>query len=153
MKGNLTTAIAGITFSALLAVPVQSDAQESSAAHKQPRYRLIDLGTFGGPTSADVAAPVINNRRVITGAADTADPHPNAPNCYSPDCFVMHAYKWRRGVLKDLGTLPGGFGSEGNWINEYGEITGQSLNGQTDPLLDSRRHLPFSGKGTLRSLT
>ena len=33
------------------------------------------------------------------------------------------------------GTLSGGLSSEGNWINEYGEIAGQSQNGQTDPLL------------------
>jgi hypothetical protein len=35
--------------------------------------RLIDLGTFGGPASADISAPVINNRSVITGGADVID--------------------------------------------------------------------------------
>ena len=78
---------------------------------------------------------MINNRGVITGAADTPDADPNAPNCYAYDCFVTHAYTWRNGVLTDLGVLPGGFGSEGNYINDKGQIAGQSLNGQIDPLL------------------
>jgi probable HAF family extracellular repeat protein len=135
MRLTLLSAIGAITLSATLLLPAPLIAQEHRHERPPHRYKLIDLGTFGGPTSADVAAPVINNRRVITGGADTADHDPNAPNCYSPDCFVMHAYKWRRGVLRDLGTLSGGFGSEGNWINESGEIAGQSLNGDIDPLL------------------
>jgi uncharacterized membrane protein len=106
----------------LTGAQAQTDATQRNV-HRL-RYKLVDLGTLGGPTSADVAAPVINNRRVITGGADTAESDPNAPNCYSPDCFVMHAYKWRRGVLRDLGTLSGGFGGEGNWINERNEIAG-----------------------------
>jgi probable HAF family extracellular repeat protein len=34
-----------------------------------------------------------------------------------------------------LGALPGGFGSEGNWINEDDWVAGHSLNGLIDPLL------------------
>jgi probable HAF family extracellular repeat protein len=99
------------------------------------RYKLIDMGTLGGPNSTDIASPIMNNQGTITGGADTADSDPNAPNCYSPDCFIMHAYIWRKGVLTDLGGLPGGFGSEGNWINDYSQVAGQSLNGSIDPLL------------------
>ena len=133
---RIVAAIATITFLALLAIPVQPAAQEFSAApKKQPRYRLIDLGTFGGPNSSDVASPIMNNQGAITGGADTADSDPNAPNCYAPDCFVMHAYIWRQGVFTDLGGLPGGFGSEGNWINDYNQVAGQVLNGLIDPLL------------------
>jgi probable HAF family extracellular repeat protein len=132
---RMVATIATITFLALLAIPVQPVAQGFSAApKKQPRYRLIDLGTFGGPNSSDFASPMMNNE-AITGAADTADSDPNAPNCYNPDCFVTHAYVWKKGVFTDLGGLPGGFGSEGNWINDYNEIAGQSLNGLIDPLL------------------
>jgi len=133
---RIVATIATITLLALLAIPVQPAAQEFSAApKKQPRYRLIDLGTFGGPNSSDVASPIMNNQGAITGGADTADSDPNAPNCYAPDCFVMHAYVWRQGVFTDLGGLPGGFGSEGNWISDYNQIAGQSLNGLIDPLL------------------
>jgi probable HAF family extracellular repeat protein len=111
-------------------------AQGSSGTKRSGvRYGLIDLGTFGGPNSTDIASPIMNNKGAITGGADTADSDPNAPSCYSPDCFVMHAYIWRNGALTDLGGLPGGFGSEGNWINDYNQIAGQSLNGLIDPLL------------------
>ena len=99
------------------------------------RYRLIDLGTLGGPSSSEFASPIINKQGAITGASDTADPDPNAPNCYNPDCFVNHSYISRKGVLTDLGGLPGGFGSEGNGINDRNEVAGQSLNGLIDPLL------------------
>lgn len=133
---RIVATIATITFLALLAIPVQPAAQELSATpKKQPRYRLLDLGTFGGPNSSEFASPVINKKGAITGASDTADSDPNFPNCYNPDCFVTHTYVWNKGVLTDLGGLPGGFGSEGNWINDYNEIAGQSLNGLIDPLL------------------
>jgi probable HAF family extracellular repeat protein len=112
---------------------VQAAAQTPSPTHL--RYKLIDLGTLGGPNSSEFAAPLINNRGEITGAADTAEADPNAPDCYEPDCFVTHTYRWRKDVLADLGTLAGGFGSEGNGINDKGQIAGQSLNGQIDPLL------------------
>jgi probable HAF family extracellular repeat protein len=136
MKKNLSVAIAAIAFFAVLAIPLKSVAQEHSGAQKkQPRYRLIDLGTLGGPNSSEWESPLINNHGAITGASDTADPDPNAPNCYNPDCFVNHTYIWRKGILTDLGGLPGGFGSEGTGINDYGQISGQSLNGLIDPLL------------------
>jgi len=111
---------------------------QGGAETKRPhvRYRLIDLGTFGGPNSTDFSSPIMNNHGAITGGADTADSDPNYPNCYNYiDCFVMHAYIWRNGVLTDLGGLPGGFGSEGNWINDYNQVAGQSENGLIDPLL------------------
>jgi probable HAF family extracellular repeat protein len=114
-------------------------AQENSEGIGHDRrhvsYRLIDLGTLGGPSSSEFASPIINNQGAITGASDTADSDPNAPNCYNQDCFVNHAYIWRKGILTDLGGLPGGFGSEGNGINDYNQIAGQSLNGLIDPLL------------------
>jgi probable HAF family extracellular repeat protein len=135
MKRSAIVAMATIIFVTVSAIELTA-AQVIRDAHKrQARYKMIDLGTFGGPMSADFAAPLINNHGVVTGAADTAEADPNAPNCYDPDCFVTHAYKWHSGVLLDLGTLPSGFGSEGNWINDHGQIAGQSLNGQIDPLV------------------
>jgi probable HAF family extracellular repeat protein len=118
---------------------IQLAAQENSESvghdQRHVRYRLVDLGTLGGPNSSEWESPLMNNHGTITGASDTADSDPNAPNCYNPDCFVNHAYIWRKGILSDLGGLPGGFGSEGTGINEYGQISGQSLNGLIDPLL------------------
>ena len=137
MKKTLTVAFTAIAFFGVLAIPLESIAQQYSGVQKkQPRYRLIDLGTFGGPNSTDFSSPIMNKHGAITGGADTADLDPNYPTCYNyNDCFVMHAYIWRKGVLTDLGGLPGGFGSEGNWINDYNQIAGQSEYGLIDPLL------------------
>ena len=133
---RVVAAIATITFLALLAIPVQLAAQEFSAAlKKQPRYRLIDLGTLGGPNSAEFEFPFINNRGVIAGAADTALPDPNAPDCYDPNCFIIHGFVWRHGVMNDLGALPGAYNSEAIWNNNNGLTVGQSQNGLMDPLL------------------
>jgi probable HAF family extracellular repeat protein len=136
MKSISVRAAAILIVATMSTVLLSAQQTTTQAPENQiPRYRLIDLGTLGGPNSSEFASPVINNQGTITGGADTADSDPNAPNCYSPDCFVMHAYIWRKGVLADLGGLPGGFGSEGNGINDHNQIAGQSLNGLIDPLL------------------
>src|SRR5689334_5099184 len=94
-------AIVGITIWGVEVTPAQQQ-DNADAGQRVVRYRLIDMGTLGGPNSTDVSAPIMNNRGAITGGADTADMDPNAPNCYSPDCFVFHAYIWKHGVLADL---------------------------------------------------
>src|SRR5215471_18362133 len=95
-----------------------------------PRYRLIDLGTLGGPNSAEtVEFPFINNAGMVVGFADTAIPDPN------PEGFVFHAFRWKAGPLIDLGSLPGGNNSFAIWSNNHSEVVGQSENGVTDPLL------------------
>jgi probable HAF family extracellular repeat protein len=131
---RIVATIATITFLALLAPPVQPAAQEFSAApKKQPRYRLIDLGTFGGPDSSEtVEFPFINNEGVVVGFADTSIPD---PDCFDPECFLTHAFRWNKGTIADLGTLPGGGNSFGIWINDRGHTVGLSQNGEIDPLL------------------
>jgi probable HAF family extracellular repeat protein len=52
-----------------------------------------------------------------------------------PDCFVTHAFQFRNGIKTDLGMLPGGASSAAFWINAKGWITGNSENGETDPLI------------------
>jgi len=136
MKSISVRAAAILSVATLLTVPLSAQQTTTQAPENQiPRYRLIDLGTLGGPNSGEFASPVINNQGAITGASDTAEADPNVPNCYNPDCFVNHAYIGTKGILTDLGGLPGGFGSEGNGINEHNQIAGQSLNGLIDPLL------------------
>jgi probable HAF family extracellular repeat protein len=58
---------------------------------------MIDLGTFGGPTSEAVA---INRRGDVVGNADTEtkDKEGNA---------IGHAFLWQDGKMSDLGTLGG----------------------------------------------
>jgi hypothetical protein len=131
MRQNLTACFAAITVLAALAMPGQLKAQHS-------RYRVIDLGTLGGPSSyKSVNAPgyqIINNSGVISASADTSVPDPNAPNCYFPDCLVAHATRWQHGVFTDLGALPGaGNGSASGAVNARGWVAGQSENGAIDP--------------------
>jgi probable HAF family extracellular repeat protein len=106
-------------------------AQQSAPPADGLRYRLIDLGTLGGPNSAETQEfPYINNTGMVAGFADTATPNPG-----NPEGFVFHAFRWRGGPLTDLGTLPGGVNSFAIWSNNAGAVAGLSENGRVDPLL------------------
>ena len=120
-----------------LALPVSG-----TAAQKHHHYKLVDLGTFGGPTAygsiSGAGYPLINNSGVISSSADTAMPDPNAStptSCFNPDCFLSHAFHWQDGVLTDIGALPGVNSSAVGAINERGWSVGLSQNGVMDPLL------------------
>src|SRR5262249_30907717 len=98
-------------------------------------YRLVDLGTLGGPSSTfNDFSKTINNHEIVVGGADTPVPDPFAPNCFSASCYVMHAFQFKDGVLTDLGALPGGGSSWAEGINEAAQIVGNSQNGIIDPL-------------------
>jgi hypothetical protein len=71
MKSKLSSHIAATTLFSALAIPVGLAAQEHL------RYKLIDLGTLGGPQSFGAN---INNRGMAVGFADTTTPDPNYPN-------------------------------------------------------------------------
>ena len=79
MKSRTLTCITTMTLFAALAIPVQLAAQQHT------RYKLIDLGTFGGPSSGVAGSflspwggvPVINNRGTVVGASDTASADPS----------------------------------------------------------------------------
>ncbi len=148
MKSRTFTLLTAAVLFTALAIPAQLSAQAPTKHH---HYKLIDLGTFGGPQSyfnsldlTDVfgfgtvfynIAQVRNPQGVFVGFADTSTPDPYPAFCYTPDCFVAHAFQWSNGVKTDLGTLPGGASSAPFWINAKGWITGNSENGQTDPLI------------------
>ncbi len=126
MKSRILTCITAMTLFAL-AIPVRLAAQEQKEqkADKPQQYTLIDLGTFGGPGSFvgfNVAA--VNNQGTVVGGADTPTPNPYYPNdnplIGPPDPFVLHAFQWQKGVLTDLGALPGGQSSAATWINARG---------------------------------
>src|SRR5205823_13252793 len=106
MKRNPTAAITVITLLAALALPAPLAAQHT-------RYKLIDIGTFGGPacyfTSPGIGpgSQVLTNRGMLAGKADTPIPDPNGPDpnsCAVPSCFDTHVFRWDTGVLTDLGT-------------------------------------------------
>lgn len=110
----------------------------------EPRYKLIDLGTFGGPHSAVGGSQTVDvtNTRSVAGGADTLIPDPYAPECFNRRCFVEHAFRWRMGVLTDLGALPGGYSSTAYAINQNGLIVGWSQNGVIDPLTSVPEYVP-----------
>ncbi len=136
MKPETLTSIAAVVLFAGLVIPAGLAAQDKQGLNQHHHYKLIDMGTFGGPNSTYFSSPVVesvNNRGVVVGGADTALPDPFSPNCFF-DCNIMRAFEWQDGVLNDLGALPNGFSSTAYWINERGVILGGSENGLIDPV-------------------
>src|SRR5262249_22297913 len=128
LAGFLGTFLLVLTTSAHL-VGQQTTAQGQSK--RAPRYKLIDLGTLGGPNSAEGPIfPMVNSRGVVAGGSDTLLTDPNC--VFPPNCLDLHASQWERGTLTDLGTLPGGNNSISNAINGRGQIAGLSENGLFD---------------------
>lgn len=131
-----------IALFAALAIQVPPAAQDKQD-HKNDKhhhYRLIDLGTFGGPHSYGSVNgegfSLLNNGGIVASYADLAVPDPNSPFfCYDPDCFQAHASEWKSGVITDLGALPGNNNSAAGSINARGWATGQSQTSTIDPIL------------------
>jgi len=119
---------------ALLALPALLAAQDGPAKHKH--YTLVDVGSLGGGFSS---LTDINPRGTAVGASTIYD-----PGC---DCNVVRAVKWSKGVLTDLGTLPGGVNSAAGAINSQGAIFGQSENGLIDPVYGAPAFVATIWKG------
>ena len=143
MKSEKLSSLIALAAFALALVPANLAAEEEMANAKKPKhhhYKLIDLGTLGGPSAyKSVNAPgyqILNSTGIVSFGADTPLRDPNGPNlCYEPDCFVAHATRWSKGAIADLGALPGnGNGSQSGAINARRWVTGQSENGEVDPL-------------------
>jgi probable HAF family extracellular repeat protein len=120
-----------------LAMPVGMAAQDNQEQkHQHRKYKLVDLGTFGGPASYFLIgfADSLNNQGTAAGWADTSTPDPYPAFCFNPDCFVSHAFQGQEGVT-DLGVLPGGSSSQAFGASANGLIIGNSQNGEIDPLV------------------
>ena len=135
MKSNVLRNTTVMAFFIAVALTAQSQTQ-------QPRYRLIDMGTFGGPASelnsgddASFSVSTVNNRGTFAGWADTSQPDPFPAFCFTNDCFVAHAFQWHAGVRADLGALADGVSSQAIWVSNSGLIAGVSENGAIDPLV------------------
>ena len=118
-----------MTLTLLVALTIQA----LVAAQQAPRYRLVDLGTFGGPASYFSAGyDGLNNHGTAVGLSNTtiAD-----PICFVRNCFATHAFQWQNGLITDLGALPGGDVSQAVWISANGLTVGMSENGEFDPLV------------------
>ena len=123
----------------LLAAPAMRIGIAAQASRPSPdhgprhhRYRVVDMGTFGGPDSlfSNPGSNVINDRGDATGFADTAVAD---PDCVS-DCLVNHGFLWSNGRRIELRSLPGGASNFPVWINNGGVTAGASQNGAIDPL-------------------
>ena len=112
-----------VSLFAALAMPIGMAAQENSTQNQKPKhhtYKLIDLGTFGGPSSFvnGPTVPIMGNNGTYAGEAETAIPDPYAPYCFNGDCLVQHAQKWRNGVVSDLATLPGSESQQRRYLGQ-----------------------------------
>jgi len=130
MKSKTLKFALGMVLLAELATPFLLVAQKTS-------YRLIDIGTLGGPSahgpSNGGGSPFLNNPGTVVGSADTSIPC-NNPN----NCPVFHAFRWQNGVLTDLGALSAQVNdSATNAINARGWITGFSQTVELDPVTGS----------------
>ena len=142
MRSKKLTWFTGVVAIAALALPLGVAAQNNATQFNKKKhhtYKVIDLGTLGGPGSVVATLEhILTNQGAVAGGADTPDPNPN-PGCFSsifiPDCSVQHAIRWHNGVLTDLGALPGGTNSFAFGINEDGWVIGASENGAVDPAL------------------
>src|SRR5580704_98440 len=84
MKPEKLMCITAIALFAGLAIPAglaAQDKQEHNNHHKHHRYKLIDLGTFGGPQSwvfgaFEWPASTVNNAGTVVGGADTSNSNP-----------------------------------------------------------------------------
>src|SRR5260370_7747254 len=122
---------------------------DSPTAHNP--YKLIDMGTFGGPASyfsaAGTGARVLNNQGTVAGYADTSTPDfYGPPNCWNSDCFMSEAFRWQDGVIHKLGALPGQNSSAVTAINRHGRIVGYSQDGLIDPLNGAPAYGPIPCK-------
>jgi len=149
----------------MIAVPAilgQEDAETNS--QKIPRYKLVDLGTFGGrasyvnPPWSLGASHQMNRRGVTVGSAATSVPTSfGCPFCNGLDgqvFNVFHAFQWSGGIREDLGALPGELtNSVATAINAEGTVVGQSENGEIDPLTGTRELRAVSwSDGRIRNL-
>jgi len=136
---RLTSIVVMILFS--VSMPVSLAAQNKAKQHQPHQYhhyQIVDPGTFGGPQSwtftPEWARPgFLNHQGTFAASADTSavDPY-----CFwsLADCFVTDGFQLQNGVTTNLGVLPGGIGSQVNWISENGLMAGIADNGQPDPL-------------------
>lgn len=135
MKNRRPTRFIAMTFFAValaVGVAAQDAAQNHTAKHHH--YKLIDLGTLGGPNSSvtflGYTNKTMDSHGTVVGIADTSTADPFC----MVDCFVNHAFQWRNGISTDLGALPVLNNSFAAGFNSRGWVVGASQNGAIDPL-------------------
>ena len=119
MNRRFLALLAAMTSFAALGISLPLAAQEPPAKDDFPRYKVRDLGTFGGTSSSGRG---VNNKDLI--AADAFLPHDNA----------QRAFLLKKARKIDLGTLGGPNTVTFSKPNEHGELVGGSDTSNQDPL-------------------
>jgi probable HAF family extracellular repeat protein len=122
----------------VLPIPLTAQGEKTKPRH----YKLVELGTFGGPTSyinpVGNGGPSMNRRGMVVGSSMTSIPIPTNQNgfsCPSPPNAVFHAMQWGDDGVTDLGSLGNPSDcSNALGINDDGVVVGVSENGKLDPL-------------------
>jgi probable HAF family extracellular repeat protein len=109
-------------------------------AAQHTHYKLVDMGTLGGPASyltepgVGFGELVLNSRGEVAGKSDTSTPNKGSGNC-PPICFDTKVFRWQSGVLTPLDGLSTVIdNSDVGSINARGWISGNSATGEIDPL-------------------
>ena len=127
MRHPLLISSSSVSLLALLAMPIQTIAQEQQDAQHLPHYVVTDLGTLGGTFSL---AYGVNASREVGGVSQLAGGN-------------QHAFVWSDDHMTDLGTLGGPNSVAGGPADTGGQWAILSDTSTTDPLGED-----FCGFGT-----
>lgn len=126
------------------------DNQSRHAALWRRHHSLLDLGTLGGPNSS-VTWNVKNNRGIIVGISQTADPEPLG-EAWSSAAFygapfnvgyINLGFVWERGQMRGLPNFPGGNNGFATGANNLRQVVGWAENDVHDPACVSPQVLQF----------
>jgi probable HAF family extracellular repeat protein len=145
MKSNTLRFFTAISLLTVLALPISLAAQERATNFRH--YKLIDIGTFGGPASFINSVvnsfPALNSHGTTVGNSATPTPSTSISSgfvCGGPNGLVpnvSHAFELQNGAVTDLSSLPPADQncSDAGSVNARGEIAGTSEIDELDPVI------------------
>jgi probable HAF family extracellular repeat protein len=145
-RTNLLDVMVSVFSAAMILPACQSQVAPTTSGtvpkSQHHHYRVVDVGTFGGP-NGDVlvpppAAQILTNSGIFVGAGETKISDPFAPNCFrTPECVVEEGLLRFAGTSIDIGSLKHGYSGIPLAVNDFGIAVGFSQNGEIDPLTGS----------------